>query len=93
LVVALILLTCLPKFKICKINNKTDHKYILYITQYTEAVRKKKERKRMKSYALKQMYFSVNKENATAWKLTTAVWRFRKTEQLPEDGQVRPKHT
>jgi hypothetical protein len=41
------------------------------------------------------MYFRVKEENAAARKyfdLTSAVWRFRKSEQLSEDGQVRPKH-
>jgi hypothetical protein len=43
-----------------------------------------------------QTYFSVNNANAVAWKYislrSSAVQWFQKGEQLPEDGQVRPKH-
>jgi hypothetical protein len=50
--------------------------------------KRKTARERIKSYVLKQMYFSVNDGNAIALKYfdlrTCAVW--------PEDGQTRPKH-
>jgi hypothetical protein len=58
--------------------------------------KRKIEREKIKSYVLKQMYFSVIDENAIALKYfdlrTSSVWRFRKSERLPEDGQVWPKH-
>jgi hypothetical protein len=42
------------------------------------------------------MYFNVKDGNAMALKYfdlrTSAVWQFKKSEYLPEDGQVRPKH-
>jgi hypothetical protein len=37
-----------------------------------------------------------NNDTTIAWKYidlrSSAAWRFSKSEQLPEDGQVRPKH-
>jgi hypothetical protein len=42
------------------------------------------------------MYFSVKNDNAVAWKYigirSSVVRRISKSEQLPEDDQVRPKH-
>jgi hypothetical protein len=51
---------------------------------------------RKESFVLRQTYFKVNNDNEIAWKYidfrTSAVRRFSKSEQLPEDYQVRPKH-
>jgi hypothetical protein len=51
---------------------------------------------RRECFVLKQTYFIVNNINAIAWRYidlrSSAVWRFSNSEQLPEDGQVRPKH-
>jgi hypothetical protein len=42
------------------------------------------------------MYFSANNDNSLAWKYidlsSVTVRQFSNSEQLPEDGQVRPKH-
>jgi hypothetical protein len=48
----------------------------------------------MKSFGLKGTYFSVNDDNAIAFKYfdLRSSAEVSKSEHLPEDGQVRPKH-
>jgi hypothetical protein len=49
-----------------------------------------------KSFILRQTYFIVNNSNAIAWKYVDfrsgTMRRFSKSEHLPEDGQIWPKH-
>jgi hypothetical protein len=57
---------------------------------------KENNAERRESFILKQTHFSVNNDNAIAWKYIDlrpcAVWQFQKSEQLLKDGQVRLKH-
>jgi hypothetical protein len=85
-----------------KYNNKNVH-----VCPYAEQVRthvrrgtqirtpqKENKAERRKSFVLKQTHFIAN-DDAIARKyielISSAVRRFSKSEQLPEDGQVRPK--
>jgi hypothetical protein len=53
-------------------------------------------REQIKSFVLKQLYFGEKDENGIALKYfylrASAVLAVSTSEQLPEDGQVRPKH-
>jgi hypothetical protein len=55
---------------------------------------KENNAKGRESFVLKQTYCSVNNNKVRAWKYTdlrSSVVMVSKREQLPEDGQVRPK--
>jgi hypothetical protein len=63
-----------------------------------DTTRGQKHGKGIMSYVLKQMYFGVKDRNAIVLKYfdlrNSSAWKFLKvkSEQLPEDGQVRTKH-